>query len=424
MGDTEKDSGKKSPGNKLDKEGKEKKDSKGSKGSKQEKPKGPKPLKVKKQEHKVWDVPSYLVTSSPHVHNMDSVKKVMWTVFIALVPATLWGIFHFAFDFNIEYLAGSFQYDYKDIDNSWLGHLFTSSPFLNVVVSIIACMATEVMVNVSRKQKISIMDGSAALTGILLGMILPPEAPLFIPIISSIFTISVVKHLFGGLGGNFLNPALAGRVFAMVAWPGIMYNQDNYLISITDTKTGATALELMKKYIASDPNVAGGNTDPHAVYSWSDQLIGNIGGSIGEVSGILLLIGAIYLFIKKYITWEIPVIYIATVFIFSFIIGGKGLEANSRTHFDLSYALYQVLSGGLILGALYMATDMVTCPLTSRGQLIFGVSLGLLTVFIRVYGGYPEGVAFSILILNLFTPLIDRVTMPRIFGHRSKKGTA
>ncbi|HEO65866.1 MAG TPA: hypothetical protein ENI73_08355, partial [Spirochaetes bacterium] len=287
----------------MDKEGKEKKDSKDSKGSKKEKPKGPKPLKVKKQEYKVWDVPSLSVTSSPHVHNMDSVKKVMWTVFIALVPATLWGIFHFAFDFNIEYLSGAFQYDYKKINDSGLGHLFTSSPFLNVVVSIIACMATEAMVNTFRKQKISIMDGSAAVTGILLGMTLPPEAPLFIPIISSIFTISVVKHLFGGLGGNFLNPALAGRVFAMVAWPGIMYTQDNYLTSVADTKTGATALEFMKKYIASDPNVAGGNADPHTVYSWYDQLIGNIGGSIGEVSAILLLIGAIYLFVKKYITW-------------------------------------------------------------------------------------------------------------------------
>ncbi len=418
MGDIENEGGEKSP---EDRPAKEKKDNKK---SKSDKPKGPKPLKVKKQEYKVWDNPSLMVTSSPHVLNKDSVEKVMWSVFLVLVPAALWGIFHFAFDFNIEYLSGSFQYDYKDIKDSWLTYLFTSLPFLNVVVAIISCMATEAMVNVSRKQKISIMDGSAAVTGILLGMTLPPEAPLFIPIISSIFAISVVKHLFGGLGGNFLNPALAGRVFAMVAWPGIMYTQDNYLTSAADTKTGATALEFMKKYIVTDPNVTVGNTDPHAVYSWSDQLIGNIGGSIGEVSGLLLLIGAIYLFIKKYITWEIPVIYIATVFIFSFIIGGKGSEANSRTHFDLSYALYQVLSGGLILGALYMATDMVTCPLTSRGQLIFGVSLGLLTVFIRVYGGYPEGVAFSILILNLFTPLIDRVTMPRIFGHKAKKGTA
>ncbi|GMT49760.1 MAG: electron transport complex subunit D [bacterium] len=410
MGDIEKESGEKSPEDRSDK--------KDSKKGKNEKPKGPKPLKVKKQEYKVWDTPSLLVTSSPHVLNTDSVEKVMWSVFLVLVPAALWGIFHFAFDFNIDYLSGSLQINYKDINDSWLGHLFTSAPFLNIVVSIIACMATEAMVNVFRKQKLSMMDGSAAVTGILLGMTLPPEVPLFIPIISSIFTISIVKHLFGGLGGNFLNPALAGRVFAMVAWPGIMYTQDYYLTSPADTKTGATALEFMKKYIASDPGAAGGNVDPHVVYSWYDQLIGNIGGSIGEVSAILLLLGAIYLFIKKYITWEIPVIYIATVFIFTFIIGGK------ETYFDLSYALYHVLSGGLILGALYMATDMVTCPLTSRGQLVFGASLGLLTVFIRVYGGYPEGVAFSILILNLFTPLIDRVTMPRIFGHKAKKGTS
>lgn len=381
---------------------------------KEKKNKEPKPLKIKKQEPKKWDQPSYTVSSSPHVFKKDSVEKVMWTVFLVLVPATLWGVARFSLGLDITFTNGfNISMNPKLIENGILMTMLTSQPFLQVLAAILACIVTEAVINLIRGQRVAAFDGSAALTGLLLAMTLPPKAPLFIAVISSVFTIWVVKHLFGGLGGNFLNPALAGRVFAMSAWSSIMYTQDYYLVT-PDANTSATALETMKKFLAG----AEGITNPASNYPLEDLFIGNIGGSIGEVSAIFLLLGGLYIWIKGYITWEIPLTYILTVFLVSFIIGGKA------GNFDINYGLFHLLSGGLILGALFMATDMVTCPLTSKGQIIFGISLGILTVFIRIYGGYPEGVAFSVLIMNFFTPIIDRYTMPRIFGHTKVKKEA
>ncbi len=373
----------------------------------------PKPLKVKKQDPQTWDDPSLIVSTSPHVHNKESVGKVMWTVFIVLLPATIWGILHFTFGLRFNFETYEFSFKQELIKDGWLLTLIQSSSFLQIIASILSCMLAEVIMNKLRKQRISALDGSAAVTGLLLGMLLPPNAPLFISIISSFFAIIIVKQLFGGLGSNFLNPAAAGRVFAMSAWPAILYTQEYYLTKTSvDTQASATALEMMKNYIAgSSPGKIVQN--PNQFYPLSDLFIGNIGGSIGEISAILLLLGGFYLYIKKYITWEIPITFLGTVFLITYLIGGK-------INFDLHFALYHLLSGGLILGALYMATDMVTCPLTSLGQIIFGVSCGLLTVLIRLYGGYPEGVVFSIVIMNLFVPLIDRVTMPRVFGHKER----
>lgn len=395
---------------------------------KEKKEKGPKPLKIKKQEPKNWDKPSYTVSSSPHVHKKESVEKVMWTVFLALIPATLWGIAHFSLGLEISLNDGfSISTNPKLTENGIISSLFTSQSFLQIIAAILVCMITEAVINFIRGQRVTAFDGSAALTGLLLGMTLPPSAPLYISVISSVFTIWVVKQLFGGLGGNFLNPAVAGRVFAMSAWSSIMYTQDYYLLS-TDANTSATALETMKKIVKESDKLQQTVTSIPDNYNLQDLFIGNIGGSIGEVTAVFLLLGGLYIWIKGYITWEIPLTYILTVFVISFLIGafdiGAAKDAPTNYAFALDYGLLHILSGGLILGALFMATDMVTCPLTSKGQLIFGVSLGVLTVFIRVYGGYPEGVAFSILIMNFFTPIIDRYTMPRIFGHAKVKKKA
>ncbi len=372
-----------------------------------------KPLKIKRQKPQVFDQPSYLVSSSPHVKNSDTIPKVMWTVFIVLLPAVLWGILHFAIGFTVQLEPFNIAYS-KDLPDGVFLSIIMSKALHHVILAVITCMLTEALVNVIRKERLSAFDGSAAVTGILLAMTLPYDAPLFVSIISSIFAIAIVKHLFGGLGNNFMNPALAGRVFAMGAWPGIMYTQKLYL-AVTDTSTGATTLELMKKFVKEvNPTEAATFKTKIASYSIADMAMGNIGGSLGEVSAVFLIIGAIYLFIKKYITWEIPFTYLATVFGFTLLLGGKG------DYIGVNFAVYHLFAGGLILGSFYMATDMVTTPLTSKGQLIFGVGCGILTVLIRLYGGYPEGVAFSILLMNLCTPLIDRVTAPRIFGHFKK----
>ncbi len=395
-----------------------------------------KPLKIKKQEPKDFGIPDLLVTSSPHIRSKDSIKTIMWGVFFVLLPAAIWGIIHFSLGVNLV-LSGSvfFEYDADLVKNGFIITILTSKALHHLLVGIIFSVLTEGIINYIRKQRVTYFDGSAALTGILLAMTLPHTAPLFVTGISSVFAISVVKHLFGGLGSNFLNPALAGRVFAGAAWPAIVYNQEKYVI---DSTSSATPLELMKNVkilsakkeeLTMDLNSAtdkqadiintqindmtsniSGFENEVANYNWFDLIFGNTGGSIGEASEVLLLVGAIYLFIKHYITFEVPFSYIGTVFILSYFIGGVDV-------FDLGFALYSILSGGLILGAFYMATDMVTIPLLWKGRLIFGIGCGIITVFIRLYGGYPEGVAFAILLMNLVTPFIDRITVPRIFGH-------
>jgi electron transport complex protein RnfD len=314
------------------------------------------------------------ITSSPHFHSGESTPKIMWSVVICLVPAAAWGVYNFG-------LRG----------------------LLILLVSIGAATGTELLITTLQKKKSTLFDGSAFLTGLLIGFNMSPAVPGFIPIIASVFAIAVVKHSFGGLGRNWMNPALAGRVFAMFCWTGEMTTWSAPLTS-PDAFTGATPLAMgAGKFLKTG--------------SYLDLFLGRIPGCIGEVSVLLLLLGTVYLFIKRIITWETPVAYIGTFGILAFIFGGipSGGEIFSG---DI---LFHLMSGGLVLGAFYMATDMVTSPLTRKGMLIFGAGCGVFTFLIRIFGGFPEGVSLAIILMNIVVPMINRLTKPVKFGFVKEK---
>lgn len=306
-----------------------------------------------------------IVSGSPHIHKQESVSRIMWTIVVSLIPAGIAGVIIFG------------------LDALWV-----------TLAAIIAAVLTELMLGVCTKKKITILDGSAVITGILLAFNLPPNVPLWLPIIGAVFSIAIGKQVFGGLGQNIFNPALVGRVFLMASWPKYMTTFAKPFSC--DALTGATPLALLK----------GGKILEHIPYL--DLFLGKRGGCIGEVCILALLIGAALLLIKGYITWQIPVTYIFTTAIFTYIFGTAQLF-----HGDW---LFHILSGGLILGAFFMATDYVATPLTAKGQLIFGVGCGLLTAIIRIWGGYPEGASYAILMMNAATPFIDRYTRNRIYG--------
>jgi len=315
-----------------------------------------------------------LVVASPHLHHRLSTSRIMWTVSACLAPAGIWGVSLFG----------------------W-GSLFI------LLVSIASAMLTELII--SRAQgKFTLTDGSAFLTGLLIGYNMPPSVPAFIPVVASVFAIAVVKQAFGGLGRNWMNPALAGRVFVLFSWTSQMtsWEPPRYTLlcrllggtdyasaAHADVLTGATPLN-----IGSGKFLAAGN--------YWDLFIGNIPGCIGEVSALLLILGAIYLFASKIIRWEIPAAYLACFTLLVWIFGGD--------------ILFHLFAGGLMLGALFMATDMVTSPLTGKGMIIFGAGAGILTFLIRFYGGFPEGVSLAIILMNIAVPLIDRGTKPVKFG--------
>ena len=308
-----------------------------------------------------------LVSGSPHIHKETSISRVMWAVVISLVPAGIAGVI-----------------------------IFGWSALWVTLTAVVAAVLTELIFGILTKKKITILDGSAVITGILLAFNLPPNVPLWLPIIGAVFSIAIGKQVFGGLGQNIFNPALVGRVFLMASWP-------KYMTTFTlpfncDAITSATPLAILKE----------GKAAGHIPYL--DLFLGKHGGCIGEVCILALLIGAAYLLIKGYISWHIPVTYIFTTAAFTYIFGAVQLF-----HGDW---LFHVLSGGLILGAFFMATDYVATPLTAKGQLIFGVGCGLLTGVIRIWGGYPEGVSYAILMMNAATPFIDRYTKNRIYGTR------
>jgi electron transport complex protein RnfD len=309
------------------------------------------------------------ITSSPHFHDRDSTAKIMWSVVLCLLPAGAWGVYNFGW----QALAV-------------------------LLISIAAAMLTECIIMAFQK-KFTLFDGSAFLTGLLVGYNMPPSVPGFIPVAASVFAIAVVKHTFGGLGRNWMNPALAGRVFAMFCWTEEMtrwsapLSAPDALSSATPLKQGA--VQFLQKG------------------SYLDLFLGRIPGCIGEVSALLLLLGAVYLFIRKIITWEIPVAYIGTFIILVWVFGGIPVSG----HIFKGDIFFHFLSGGLILGALYMATDMVTSPVTWKGMLIFGAGCGFLTFIIRCFGSFPEGVSLSIIIMNIFVPLINRLTKPVKFGY-------
>ena len=321
----------------------------------------------------------YNVSAAPHIKGWVSTSTIMKDVAIALVPASLFGVYNF----GLRALAV-------------------------ILVCIVASVWTEYIYEKCMKKPITIGDFSAVVTGLLLALNLPATIPLWIAVVGSVFAILVVKQLYGGIGQNFMNPALAARCFLLISFGGRMTDFKIPVASTTrdlilhgsiavDGVTGPTPLALLKEGTATD---------------LLDLFFGNIGGTIGETSAIAILIGAAYLLFRKVISWRIPVTYILTFVIFMILFGGKGLDVN--------FLLGHVLGGGLLLGAFFMATDYSSSPITRNGKLLIGVFLGLLTGVFRTFSNAAEGVSYAIIIGNMIVPLIDKVTRPRYFGKGTK----
>jgi electron transport complex protein RnfD len=304
----------------------------------------------------------YVMSSSPHVRASETTARIMRDVMIALLPATAFGVY-----------------------------IFGLNALMVVLLSVAAAIATEAVIQKLMHKKVTVSDGSAAVTGLLLALNLPPAVPLWIPILGSVFAIAIVKQCFGGLGHNFINPALAARAFLLVSWPTIM---TTWTIPGADAVTSATPLGALKM--------------GEALSSYQDMFIGNIGGCIGETSAIALIIGGLYLIARRVIDPRIPVVYIGTVALFTWVAGPAGLFTGD--------ALYHMLGGGLMLGAFFMATDYTTSPMSGTAKVVFAAGCGVLTSVIRLWGGYPEGVSYSILIMNLVVPLLDKAFVPKRFG--------
>lgn len=324
-----------------------------------------------------------IISSSPHIHSGESIARTMHTVILSLMPAALVGVYFFG------------------LSALWV-----------VVLAIVSCMAVEAAVQKAMGKKVTIYDGSAALTGILLAMNLPPTSPWWLVVLGSAIAIGMGKHVYGGLGFNPFNPALVARVVLLISFPVQMttWAKPKPIFEGGDAVTAATPLGLMKDGLMKDGNI-------EAIRNVSDTalFLGNSGGSLGEVSAIALLIGAALLLYKGYITWHIPLSFIGTSFVFS----GIFWVIDPTRYAD---PLFHLLAGGMILGAFFMATDYVTSPMTTTGMLIFGAGCGLITMIIRLWGGYPEGVSFAILLMNAATPIIDRYTVPKRFGSRTLEG--
>ena len=319
-----------------------------------------------------------IISLSPHIHGGDSIQKNMYGVCIALVPALLASLWFFGLGAAIV-----------------------------LPVSVLSCVLFEWAITkfLLKRSVCTICDGSAVLTGLLLGFNLPSNLPIWIIVIGALVAIGIGKMTFGGLGQNPFNPALVGRVFLLISFPVQMtsWPVSGQLTAYTDAETAATPLFIMQNAIA--------NADPSELDKLPDaaeMLLGQTGGSLGEVSALLLLLGCAFMLWRKIITWHIPVSILGTVAVFSGIMH----------MIDPVYAMPHVvlMSGGLVLGACFMATDYVTSPMTGKGQLVYGVCIGLLTVIIRNWGAYPEGMSFAILIMNAFTPLINTYCKPKRFG--------
>ncbi len=324
-----------------------------------------------------------IVSLSPHAHGTDTVERNMYGVIIALLPALLVSFYYFG-----------------------LGSVVVC------LTSVLACVAIEWAINkyIMKNPRNTILDGSAALTGLLLGMNLPSNLPVWIIIIGALFAIGVAKLSFGGLGQNIFNPALVGRCALLVAFPAQMTSWPvaGQWGSYLDAETGATPLAIMKTAIKNgDASVLQQLPDSFSLLLGDHSLAGGA-GTIGEVCALALLIGLAYMLWKKIITWHIPVSIIGTVFIIAGI-----MHLVNPVYAD---PLSVILSGGLMLGAIFMATDYVTSPMTAKGQLIYGIAIGFLTIVIRNWGAYPEGMSFAILIMNAFTPLINNYVKPKRFG--------
>ena len=323
-----------------------------------------------------------IVSLSPHDHANDSVQKNMYGVLIALIPALLVSLLAFG-----------------------IGSLVVTA------VSVVSCVFFEWAISkyILKRERLSITDGSAIITGVLLAFNLPSNLPIWIIILGALFAIGVGKMSFGGLGCNPFNPALAGRIFLLISFPVQMTSWPvaGQLTSYVDATTAATPLSLMKQAVNGNPGALADLPDALGM------LLGNnIGGSLGEVSALALLLGGCYMLWKKVITWHIPVSILGTVFVFAGI-----MYLVDPTVYPSPE--YHLLSGGLMLGAIFMATDYVTSPMSHRGQLLYGVCIGVITMIIRLFGSYPEGMSFAIFIMNGFVPLINTYVKPQRFSSRA-----
>jgi len=333
----------------------------------------------------------FTVSATPHLRDSTSIPTIMYSVIAALAPALMGAVYFF----GIQALV-------------------------LIVLSVVTCVATEALIQRLSGRQMTVTDGSAVVTGILLAFNLPAGVSWWIPVIGSVFAIAVGKMTFGGLGFNPMNPALLGRVFLLMSWPVQMTTTWTAPRGSAqfDAVTVATPLAILKQNTAILKNHANESFDAvnaamttmvDLKMSITDLFVGRVSGCIGETSAILLIIGGLFLLYKRYIDWRVPFSFIATVGVLSWIFGGY------EGYFTGPW-LFHILAGGVIIGAFFMATDMVTSPITPTGQLVFGFGCGVLTVIIRLIGGFPEGVSFAILLMNLTVPLIDRFTRPTVFG--------
>lgn len=318
------------------------------------------------------------VSSNPHIRDKMTTSRIMQMVVLALLPASLFGIWNFGLH-----------------------------ALLVILVSVISSVGFEWIYDRLMHKKNTVTDFSAVVTGLLLALNMPPMIPLWMPVLGCAFAIIVVKQLFGGLGQNIMNPALAGRCFLMISFAGKMtdFTVSEGFRGVVDTVSGATPLAALKQYGFTNNSVPVTNL-----------FLGNIQGTIGETSALAILIGAVILLIYKIIDFKIPVTYIGTVAVFVIIymlVSGMG--------FDVNYLLSHLFGGGLMLGAWFMATDYVTAPITPVGKIVYGIALGIFTAIFRLFGGSAEGVSYAIIFCNLLVPLIERVTRPVAFGKGGKK---
>lgn len=324
-----------------------------------------------------------IISPSPHIHGNDSIEKNMYGVVIALIPAFILSLFYFG----------------------WGALIVTAT-------SVAACLLFEWAISkYLLKQHPTIWDGSAIITGVLLAFNLPSNLPVWIIVIGALAAIGLGKMSFGGLGTNIFNPALVGRVFLLISFPVQMTTwpiPKGFATSYLDAETGATPLAMLKEAVKSGSSFTETLKNIH-LDGFTDAFFGNIGGSLGEVSAVALLVGFIYLLIKKIISWHIPVTIFITVALFTGILHIANPEVYAGP-------LHHLFTGGLMLGAIFMATDYVTSPMTRKGAVIFAIGIGVITVLIREFGAYPEGMSFAIFIMNGFTPLINRYCKPQRFA--------
>ncbi len=318
-----------------------------------------------------------IVSSSPHIRNKDTTQRIMFDVLLALMPALICGVLYFGI-----------------------------RALMLTVISVISCVGFEYLWQKLLNKPIMIYDFSAVVTGVLLAFNMPVTVPWWIPVIGAFVAIIIVKQLFGGIGCNFMNPALGGRAFLLASWPVLMTKfvkpfSTGFFIN-ADVVSSATPLAILKggETMAELPQVL-------------DMFLGNIGGCIGETSALALLLGGLYLAARKVINFKIPISFIGTVAVLTFLFSMGSMSA-------VDSMLYNLLGGGLMLGAIFMATDYVTSPVAGKGQVIMGVGCGIITFVIRRFGGYPEGVSYAILLMNVATPLIDKWCKPKKFGYVKK----